>query len=153
MSALHVTEAERQELGDAIEGCYDKLFDCFGDGDDPACGCAACSSKRLFEAALKFWRVEHVGMFSGRTKHNELERAFAEAWQADNSNPAGTLNILLGTETCPATGGTFPAYITQRDATIAATVIQWLGTNGGKSFLQRVFAECGYRIIKEDLAG
>jgi hypothetical protein len=34
-----------------------------------------------------------------------------------------------------------PADITQRDATVAATVVQWLGTNCGQSFLHEVQRE------------
>lgn len=39
--------------------------------------------------------------------------------------------------------------VTQRDAEIVATVIQWLGSNCGMSFLQAALQKCGLRIEKE----
>ena len=37
--------------------------------------------------------------------------------------------------------------ITQRDALVAATVVQWIGTNVGRSFLTEAFRDVGYEVV------
>lgn len=39
--------------------------------------------------------------------------------------------------------------ITQNDRAIVATVIQWLGTNIGLSFLESALKRCGYKLVKQ----
>jgi hypothetical protein len=38
--------------------------------------------------------------------------------------------------------------VSHREATIAATLIQWLGTNVGFAFLESALKRCGYKIVK-----
>lgn len=72
------------------------------------------------------------GLSNHRFADNSEERRFAEAW--DQSNTTGrTLDYLLdpkhGCDGCPPTANA-------RDETVAATVIQWLGSPVGQAFLR-----------------
>jgi hypothetical protein len=70
--------------------------------------------------------IKHIGIFSGRlakSQNNPREVAFYEQWKKEQED-GHTLQHLIGNK------------LTQRDATVAATVIQWLGSNIGMSFLE-----------------
>lgn len=58
---------------------------------------------------------------------NPREVAFASQWRKENEVDGRTPIITSLIPGC-----------TQRDATVAATVIQWLGSNVGMSFLSNV---------------
>jgi hypothetical protein len=64
-----------------------------------------------------------------------LERIFAEEWKKENERAVGysLLDWLLAADANEPKG-----EVSQRDATVAATIIQWLGTHVGQSFLKRV---------------
>lgn len=75
--------------------------------------------------------ISHIGFHSNRLHpdaDNPREVAFAEQWAKINhrhlSRPQ--LEYLI------------PDNFTERDAQVAATVIQWLGTNVGMSFIRDV---------------
>lgn len=74
----------------------------------------------------------------------ELERAFAERWAHHNKH-----YDLLQQLFCVGNGiYTQPHLeIGDRDRYVAATVIQWLGTNVGFSFLQEALMKRGYLIV------
>lgn len=87
--------------------------------------------------------LEHVGFESQRvvfesSPMDRLERALAFRWMEENAREWCTLDRLV----CGENGH----GATQRDAEVAATVIQWLGTAVGYSFLQRCFEEAGFKI-------
>lgn len=88
--------------------------------------------------------VEHIGKDSRRCKMDggsgEKESIFAEAWRETNNPPrylnhgVGTLQWLLHSEYVNPEhawddGLRWNGEVTQEEATVAATVIQWLGTN------------------------
>src|SRR3989344_4005573 len=86
-------------------------------------------------------RITHVGFKSERTifPGGELEAAFAYEWIKQNECYGGNfLQIMLN-------GDRIDGLITptQRDARVAATVIQWLGSNLGYAFLNRALARTG----------
>lgn len=103
------------------------------------------------------------GLHSDRLKpdrDNPREVAFAEQWGWENRHH-DLLNQLLmvpcssdDPERCGYSGG-FGAYKMpcsfpgDRDRRIAATLMQWLGSNVGFSFLQEALAKCGYKIVKK----
>lgn len=62
-----------------------------------------------------------------RGVENPLEKKFAELWEEHNIR-SHTLEYLLSLENRRG-------CITERDSTVAATVIQWLGTPVGRGFL------------------
>lgn len=74
-------------------------------------------------------RTNHEGVSTHRLSSNPLEAAYAEAWKKE---APGTLGYLLcGQER-------HLHDYTQRDATVAATIIQWLGSPVGSRFVQEV---------------
>lgn len=73
-------------------------------------------------------KLHHVGIFSGRlarAMNNPREVAFHKQWKKEQEE-GKILSHLIG------------AKLTQRDAAVSATVIQWLGSNVGMSFLEEV---------------
>lgn len=100
-------------------------------------------------------------------RHPLLEREFAVEWekicrpQRGINYGHGTLQDLMfvnrtGVIACSMTQGmrrdsvTCWTKITPRDAAIVATVIQWLGTNCGFSFLSDVLDRAGYKLVRKD---
>lgn len=88
-----------------------------------------------------------------RTKweRGDLEKAFADHWEDENEVRAwlnqghGLLQNLF------FDGEHFPRcthVVTPSERYVAATVIQWLGTNCGFAFLQECLRECGYYITE-----
>lgn len=75
----------------------------------------------------------HVGLNAHRLTDDGLstdrEKAFAEQWQAEQEQHL--LAYLLGENNQRG-------LVSDRDAAVAATVIQWLGSNVGNGFLERV---------------
>ena len=87
--------------------------------------------------------LEHVGFESQRVVFADspmdlLERVLAFRWMEENAREWCTLDRLV----CSEEG----QGATQRDAEVAATVIQWLGTAVGYSFLERCMKEAGFKI-------
>lgn len=70
------------------------------------------------------------------------ERVFLKHWREENQSRRwmnggkGVLELIMSNDS-----GRGAAPITQRDATVAATLIQWLGTNCGQAFISEVDAE------------
>lgn len=97
---------------------------------------------------------KHKGNRPDRAADLMPERVFAEEWKKENERQSAinfgyiALELILNCK--PLTQGP-PNWqppidqITQRDATVAASVIQWLGTNCGEAFLFR----CEHRITRE----
>lgn len=77
------------------------------------------------------------------------ERAFIEQWQKENEvktaigEPILERLLCTGDYIVKGTGEVLELdEMTQRDAFIASTIIQWLGTNIGQAFLQEVSNNC-----------
>jgi hypothetical protein len=89
-----------------------------------------------------------------RTKHSHREHAFAEMWKAENepirwiNNGHGILQDLF-IERGSWSQRWITKIISNRDAMIAATVVQWLGTNCGMDFLRRTLQRCGYKLVRD----
>ena len=103
----------------------------------------------------------HRGIRFRRTKSHPREAAFQQAWEDENyvgvkyngSRETDFLQYLF-TE---GSRNFFnrEAYrrtqqITDRDRMIVATVIQWLASNVGFCFLERMLKSAGYEIRKID---
>lgn len=91
------------------------------------------------------------GAFYERTKYERggLEKAFADHWEDENEARAwlnqghGLLqNLFFDHKGCCI------HVVNKQERFVAATVIQWLGTNCGFSFLQEVLRDCGLHITK-----
>ena len=83
-------------------------------------------------------KSKHRGLHIYRFKDNPKEKAFAEAWELENER-GHILDYLLHVGTNAQTGR--PLECTEREALVAATVIQWLGSPVGQHFLE----ELGYK--------
>lgn len=107
-------------------------------------------------------KLDHTGIHASRCEHpsSALEKAFAEQWHDENDvgkKWVGTTRILdaLLRADVPdrnvfsPLGDSRPYHFgeppTQRDATVAATVIQWLGSNVGRSFIEEALKRAGYK--------
>lgn len=94
-------------------------------------------------------KIRHVGLRPERTKTNVLESAFARMWSLENATNRlglakhgvqGILKCLLVSDEL-ARDVSFlsdSAVMSQRDATVVATVVQWFGSQVGQSFLEQV---------------
>lgn len=103
--------------------------------------------------------LRHVGLNptrqNGTFPQAVRERAFAERWAEENDRGAGNMLELLlmglddrGPMAVEGPHGRIPRppRLTQRDATIAATLIQWLGTNVGFEFVCQSLATAGMTV-------
>lgn len=102
--------------------------------------------------------MKHVGCHANRlepSQNNPREVAFAEHWAKENEL-SHVLAVILtrqegGHPFMPFTGKTVELEpYDQHAATVAATVIQWLGSNIGFSFLETALAQCGYKIVPQE---
>jgi hypothetical protein len=86
--------------------------------------------------------VKNRGFLHERTQspHGDLEKAFADSWE----QKAEYLMPLLFRD-----GGHQALTVSLRDRFVAATVIQWLGTNIGFHFTCSALKQCGYEVIEK----
>lgn len=90
--------------------------------------------------------IKHEGIYLARLdpkQGNPREVAFAEQWKHENDKHGfPVLDALI-----PPTGR---FNLDQETAEIAATIIQWLGSNVGFSFLRTALDKCGFKIVEKD---
>lgn len=68
--------------------------------------------------------------------YNHTEESFHKQWtQGDTNSYANSLNSLCGN-----------IGINNRDKVVAATIIQWLGSNVGMEFLASALKKSGYKV-------
>lgn len=104
---------------------------------------------------LRRKQIRHVGKYINRLRlpceQTTREAALAKHWQHTNTRIAGvnggyaTLELLL----CKNEDDRMCREVTPEEATCAATVIQWLGTNCGFCWLGEALKLAGYRISKD----
>jgi hypothetical protein len=96
---------------------------------------------------MDYSKIEHVGNGSKRREWNYREEIFAAKWEEENKRLSflnggyGVLESLLDEHKEKSIYGPV-SEISQRDAFVSATVIQWLGSNVGQCFLR----ECSKKI-------
>lgn len=75
------------------------------------------------------------GLHVCRLRQNELERRFAEEWESRNVRNQGRdlIDYMLAEDNNRPCG-----EVTERDRQVVATVIQWLGSPVGQSFIDTV---------------
>lgn len=105
----------------------------------------------------------HTGLHSERCQNNPREQAFAEEWREENRTDVavnygfGILQDLMMIRTgnkdrfnwVSGQEEVFAEIITERDARIVATVVQWLGSNIGMDFIRSALSKCGYDVIRK----
>lgn len=74
--------------------------------------------------------VEHAGLRPYRLADNPREQEFINLW-VKKQEEGQLLAILLGENNSPG-------FVSPRDAKVAATIVQWLGTHVGDCFLEQV---------------
>ena len=82
-------------------------------------------------------KLRNTGLSPHRWADNPLELKYAQAWDRINdvTRPGSDLiEWLLG-------DGSKPVEVSERDRLVAATVVQWLGSPVGQSFVQEVLDE------------
>lgn len=82
------------------------------------------------------------------------EQAFADTWERYAGKEHNALRhlMLVGRQDPLSIFGDqreAAISLTQEHATLAATVVQWLGTNVGFGFLEEALRGAGYRVVKE----
>lgn len=81
--------------------------------------------------------MKHEGKSTNRLSSNPREKAYHDAWLEENTKSmvgGSLLEYLLG-------DNNKPGEVSERDALVAATVIQWLGSPVGQHFVERVQAQ------------
>lgn len=145
-----MTDDERGKF----EQAFDQLFElaeweCYGDaelGQEHRCSCGPCVARRARTKIEEAIDPPHVSLQENRLT-SPPERVFLEKWRKENVRQRGLNSgfTLLEWILCPAAEKR-PASVSQRDAQVAASVVQWMGTNCGLSFLW----ECDTRIKELD---
>lgn len=96
---------------------------------------------------------KNTGFHEKRTKINDstgkLEKSLADLWDKENipnrnvNYGMGILQDLCYNNRC----GDYYAHIDEDTRAVVATVVQWLGTNIGRCFLEQAFREADWTII------
>lgn len=87
-----------------------------------------------------------------RTQHGPLEAAFAKLWEEENEERPGinygngTLQDLFMDNSGSMMFARCIHQVTDSERYVAATVVQWMGTNCGMSFLETALRHAGYTI-------
>jgi hypothetical protein len=91
-------------------------------------------------------KITHTGKHTHRHKQNPLEKVFSDKWEKENTHEyaSGILDWLMG-------NGKDVGVVTQHDATLAATLIQWLGSPVGQRFLLDVLITTGAKSFCKEL--
>lgn len=110
--------------------------------------CKACGEfdgNHLIGCTVRLEHLKHEGNYRKKIETCPYERAFAETWEKWNVPSVGinhgftTLELVVLKETGRVLGmPILEDELTQRDCYVAASVIQWLGTAIGESFLNEV---------------
>jgi hypothetical protein len=102
-------------------------------------------------------KVRHYGLHHQRLRYNYRERAFAEIWAKHNIAQSGInygngilQDLFIKDDGWGIMGRECFKSITPGQAKIVATVIQWLGSNCGQSFLWEVEARIKQLKEKEE---
>jgi hypothetical protein len=82
--------------------------------------------------------TKHAGIGSNRLQDNPREVEFARNWQRENDLVDTLAKLLSPIEANSRIPRTLIPRPSQRDIAVAATVIQWLGSNVGMEFLRQV---------------
>jgi hypothetical protein len=133
------------ELGDIADR------DCYGSHreDTEPCDCERCSAYRAIEILNRIRLPVVRSLRPDRLCY--AEKVFFDAWVKQNTRMGGinggygTLELILVPK-----DDARPAYVSQRDMDVATTVVQWMGTNCGQSFLNTCDREWKNRRVERE---
>jgi hypothetical protein len=77
--------------------------------------------------------MRNKGLHQYRFQNNPMEEKYAKAWEKENKSGSNDILDYLLAKDCnsPQDG-----EVSERDRLVAATVIQWLGSPVGQSFIE-----------------
>jgi len=113
-----------------------------------------------FDKILETNGGKNLGWRADRLDYDpkDIENALSKHWREENKKKVylnhgqGVLQDLFihrtGSPFCITAGSIRFLKISKRDRLIAATVIQWLGSNIGFCWLQEALSKAGYDITK-----
>lgn len=115
-----------------------------------------CELEDVLDAADKVVCYKaNVGINAARLPHNEREQAFHDQWQQANAPVSGVNNghgilqdLFIERGNPMAFSRSVREEMSNRDRMIAATVIQWLGSNCGMCFLNEALGRFGAKITE-----
>jgi hypothetical protein len=96
--------------------------------------------------------TKNVGFHAKRTEFKDdtgrLEKSLANLWNKENQ-PKKNVNFGMGIlqDLCYKHRGEYHCVIDEEHRAVVATIIQWLGTNIGRCFLEQAFREAGWKIV------
>ena len=128
-------------LGSA-EDMLSYATDCDHYCEDPKCTVEnpQCRDRHAEAALVEIRRLlepPHIS-FQPKRMSNDAERIYAERWKKENERrPAINSGFTALEHILLPDGQRVPGRVTQRDAVVAASVIQWLGTNCGHCFVMQ----------------
>lgn len=103
---------------------------------------------------IAYFGKKNRGYMYRRVFYNEREKAFADQWEKE-CRPIrginfgqGILQDLFFEQRGPFNNVKAVLWITYRDRYVVATIVQWLGSNCGMSFLHESLKRFGYKITK-----
>jgi hypothetical protein len=103
-------------------------------------------------------KIIHRGKYHSRTTHDgfaaQREKAFSEVWEKENTRLSGG-DVAFALLCCQPSAEGWSGLeqyreLTQDIATDAATLIQWLGSNVGYSFLEEALERAGLKIVRKE---
>lgn len=105
----------------------------------------------------KFERTKYKCPLEGHKKDVNRELVFYRMWRDENKKKPGInygqgvlQDLFYKPERTFSMFHNAPIHIISPvERFVVATVIQWLGTNCGWSFLMRVVDKCGYKIVRK----
>jgi hypothetical protein len=109
-------------------------------------------SKEDFERIAERNGKKNMGFMHERVPYNPIEMALSKAWQFENERSFGRERGILQQLFCTphrllGEHGNCLHVFSGIERCIVATIIQWLGTNVGFSFLQMALRDAGYKIV------
>ena len=94
------------------------------------------------EVQGKLFPLQHISTYPERRQHGVAEEVYASEWARQNAIEPWLNHGQCLLELILSRPGKTWGDLTQRDAQVAASVVQWLGTNCGLGFIK----ECERKI-------
>jgi hypothetical protein len=114
-------------------------------------------SKAALNPVDRFLRSKDAnkGINVKRVRRNKRELAFATHWAEEcepkvwlNQGQGLVQNLFFTAEPRWPFKPISRLWLTRRERMVAATCIQWLGSNCGMEFLEQALAKCGYKLVR-----
>lgn len=125
------------EAHDWMAGLANRDCDCdmSGDGSQLDNPCDVCQARRAMDSLAKVIDPTPITLHPNRLK-NIAELVYYELWEKENERRRGlNSGFTLIEHLLMPEGQKKPDPVSQHDMAVATTVIQWLGTNCGRGFV------------------